>query len=427
MLWTTRWTNYIRRFDRVVWLLVGAVFIESFGRFLVDPYLTLFLVDKGVSLGRVGFVLAAAPLAGVLLGLVGGGLSDRFGRKPVQVFGVIASGLALVAFGFAGRNVVVLALLNFANGMSRALYRPAVQASIVDVTPPEMRAEAFGLRRVVLNVGAAIGPVVGLFLYRWIPSLGFWIAGGMSLVVGLYFAVAVPETRPRAVRAARPGGHATATNPSSEWRVWSRIMGDGILWTWIFGTAITAGIYRLIDTYLPVHLGLQHVPTWVYATLLPINAIICVVAQLPLNYWLRRANIGLVMLVAAVPYALGFLGFGYMRAAGLVILSLVLFTLGEVLQASAQPRFIPELAPVDLRGRYMGLSGLQDLGRTVMPIVGGFAMARWGGHTVFVAAAILALVAGAVTWGADLARVARGPVDGPAVPAARPGEAEAAG
>jgi len=359
-----------------------------------------------VSLGSVGVVLAAAPLASVLLGLVGGSLSDRWGRRPVQVLGVVTSGLALIGFGFVGNSIIALTLLNFANGMSRSLYRPAVLASLVDVSPSEMRSEVFGLRRVVLNVGAAIGPVIGLMLYHWIPSLGFWIAGAANLVVGLYLATAVPETHPARGREAGPA-RAAFRGDASEWREWSVTMRDGILWLWLVATGLNWGIYRLVDTYLPVHLGRQGVPAWVYGILLPINAVICVVVQLPLNYWLRQARIGAVLMAATVPYALGFLGFGFIRLPALVIGSMILFTTAEVLQAAAQPRFIPELAPPELRGRYMGMQGLQDLGRAAVPFVGGWAMARWGGHMLFLGAAALALAAGALASLADSLRLLR--------------------
>ncbi|MGE5590587.1 MAG: MDR family MFS transporter [Bacillota bacterium] len=406
MYWIKQLSHYVNRFDRVVWLLVGAVFIESMGRFLVDPYLTLFLVDRGVPLGSVGVVLAAAPLASVLLGLIGGSLSDRWGRRPVQVVGVVTSGLALIGFGFVGNSIVALTLLNFANGMSRSLYRPAVLASLVDVSPGEMRSEVFGLRRVALNVGAAIGPVIGLVLYHWIPSLGFWIAGGANIAVGLYLAVAVPETHPARERTIG-GSPSVYAGAMTEWQAWSITLRDGILWLWMAATGLTWGIYRLVDTYLPVHLGNQGVPAWVYGVLLPINAVLCVVVQLPLNYWLRQARIGLVLLTAAVPYALGFLGFGFSRLPALVIGSMLLFTMAEVLQASAQPRFIPELAPTELRGRYMGMQSLQDLGRAAVPFVSGWAMARWGGHTLFVSAAAVALMAGSLALVADSLRLAR--------------------
>lgn len=406
MSWIKQWRHYTHRFDRVVWLLVGAVFIESLGRFLVDPYLTLYLVDRGVALGSVGVVLAAAPLASVLLGLVGGSLSDRWGRRPVQVLGVVTSGLALIGFGFVGNSIVALTLLNFANGMSRSLYRPAVLASLVDVSPGEMRSEVFGLRRVSLNVGAAIGPVIGLVLYHWIPSVGFWIAGAANIAVGLYLATAVPETHP--ARGRKSGPVQPATNGDmTEWQAWSVTLRDGILWLWLLATGLTWGVYRLVDTYLPVHLGNQGVPAWVYGVLLPINAVICVVVQLPLNYWLRQARIGLVLLTATVPYALGFLGFGFTRLPVLVIGSMLLFTTAEVLQASAQPRFIPELAPPELRGRYMGMQGLQDLGRAAVPFAGGWVMARWGGYTLFVSAAVLAITAGTLALLADSLRLLR--------------------
>ena len=115
-------------------------------------------MDRGVSLGSVGVVLAAAPLASVLLGLVGGSLSDRWGRRPVQVLGVVTSGLALIGFGFVGNSIIALTLLNFANGMSRSLYRPAVLASLVDVSPSEMRSEVFGLRLSLIHISEPTRP-----------------------------------------------------------------------------------------------------------------------------------------------------------------------------------------------------------------------------------------------------------------------------
>ncbi len=75
--------GYAALFPPPIWFLVAATTLESTGRFMVVPYLSLFLHGKGVGLGVLGLVLASAPVASVLFGAIGGQLSDRWGRKPV--------------------------------------------------------------------------------------------------------------------------------------------------------------------------------------------------------------------------------------------------------------------------------------------------------------------------------------------------------
>lgn len=142
---------YLASFPRPVWYLVAATFVESCGRFMVIPYLSLYMRDVGVGLGTLGLVLGAAPVANVVFGAWGGQLSDRWGRKPVQILGVTASGLSMFGFAFAGPRPVFLAVLNFMNGMTRTFYRPATSAALSDLCPPERRSEAFALNRIALT------------------------------------------------------------------------------------------------------------------------------------------------------------------------------------------------------------------------------------------------------------------------------------
>jgi MFS family permease len=204
----TRSRSYLGSFPRPVWLLMIATFVESMGRFMVVPYLSLYMRDAGVSLGVLGMVLGAAPVANIVFGAWGGQLSDRWGRKPVQIVGVGLSGLAMFGFAFTGANPVVLAILNFFNGMTRTFYRPATNAALADHCPPDRRSEAFALNRIALNAAFGLGPILGVAIFQIAPKAGFILGGILNLAVGIYLALVVPESAP-----ARTGRNAAGPAP----------------------------------------------------------------------------------------------------------------------------------------------------------------------------------------------------------------------
>ena len=123
--------------------------------------------------GPVWLLVAAPPLANIAFGAWGGHLSDRWGRKPVQIPGVCISGLSMFGFAFAGPNPAVLALLNFLNGMTRTFYRPATNAALSDHCPAARRSEAFALNRIASNAAFGLGPIPGVAIFRSFPKAGF--------------------------------------------------------------------------------------------------------------------------------------------------------------------------------------------------------------------------------------------------------------
>jgi DHA1 family tetracycline resistance protein-like MFS transporter len=121
-----------------------------------------------------------------------GSLSDRFGRRPVVLLSNFGLGLdyLLMAWApalgwlFVGRVISGLTASSVPTGM----------AYMTDVTPPEKRASAFGLLGAAFGMGFVLGPALGGILGSVNPRLPFWVAGGLSLVNGMYGLFVLPES-----------------------------------------------------------------------------------------------------------------------------------------------------------------------------------------------------------------------------------------
>jgi MFS transporter, DHA1 family, tetracycline resistance protein len=124
-----------------------------------------------------------------------GALSDRFGRRPVVLLSNFGLGLDyfLMAWApalgwlFVGRVISGLTASSVPTGM----------AYMTDVTPPEKRASTFGLLGAAFGLGFVLGPALGGMLGSIGPRLPFWVAGGLSLVNGLYGLFVLPESLSR--------------------------------------------------------------------------------------------------------------------------------------------------------------------------------------------------------------------------------------
>ncbi len=129
-----------------------------------------------------------------------GALSDRYGRRPVILFSNLGLGLDYILMAlaptvwwlFVGRVIAGIAASSFSTAT----------AYITDVTPPEKRAEAFGLIGVAFGVGFVIGPAVGGLLGTIDPRLPLWVAAGFSLANAAYGYFVLPESLAKENRSA---------------------------------------------------------------------------------------------------------------------------------------------------------------------------------------------------------------------------------
>jgi len=123
-----------------------------------------------------------------------GGLSDRFGRRPVLLYAVASLGIDYLIMGFAP-TLGWLFLGRFLSGIAGASFTPAY-AFVADVSPPAKRAQNFGLISASFGVGFIIGPAIGGLLGGFGPRAPFFVAACVSLANFLYGVLVLPESLP---------------------------------------------------------------------------------------------------------------------------------------------------------------------------------------------------------------------------------------
>ncbi|HEY2416516.1 MAG TPA: TCR/Tet family MFS transporter [Steroidobacteraceae bacterium] len=175
------------------------VLVDSIGFGIILPVLPKLIMQlTGVGIDRAarygGWLSFVYALMQFFCAPVLGNLSDRFGRRPVLLFAVLALGVDYLIMGLAP-TIGWLFLGRTIAGMAGASFTPAY-AYVADITPPERRAQNFGLMSAAFGIGFILGPAIGGLLGGLGPRAPFLAAGALALANFAFGCFALPESLP---------------------------------------------------------------------------------------------------------------------------------------------------------------------------------------------------------------------------------------
>jgi MFS family permease len=418
---TTRSRGTLSELARCYTQLPATVHVLCLGSLLnragsfVMIFLSIYVADQ-LDLGKqfatrcVGMV----GLGSVISSLMGGQLADQFGRRRTMLTALFGGAVVLVAMSqLSTAAAFLISALLFAVVME--MYRPACAAMIGDVSTVEQRPYAFGLMYIAINLGFAMAPPIGGFLaevdVRWL----FWgdaiTTAGFGLIV-LFF---VSETRPRRL----PGNHAAAeslpspvmgledvpgtafevpedavsTSPGrfhiahevdddADVPVWTavrHIASDTTFLLYCFSNLLTCIVFMQSFSTLPLHLTDRGYSEFDYGAMISVNGIMIVVLQLPMTHLLNRFNRVAMILVGECFIAIGFGLTAFANSTVMFVTTIILWTCGEIIQAPFKQSIVADLAPANLRARYMGVFTMSySLALMIGAPLGGEVLVRMG-------------------------------------------------
>jgi MFS family permease len=342
------------------------------------PFETIYLNGElGVSMTAVGLILGITLLAALPMQVVGGALCDRWGRRPVLVTAILGAMTLYVGLGLTRTLWVVVALIAFEAAFGWAQFITASNAMIADLSPFARRAEAFGISRVALNAGITVGPLLAAPLIILDPSFRTsFVAAG--LVCGVFLVMVLTlfrETRPAGTRPA---------SVSAAFRGYATVLRDGRMLALCLVALLPLFAFGQIWVTLPVMLGDLHaVSAQLWGVALVVYGAATAIMQYPTVRALRRADHLLVLALASLCLGLG-LGLAAFVDWPVTLACVLLLSLGVVLFIPIFSTVVSNLAPPELRGRYMGAWTLVYMGGYALgPLLGGWLLDALGGRGAF--------------------------------------------
>jgi MFS family permease len=350
----------------------------------------------------LGLVLLGANLCQSLSNAWAGNLSDRIGRRPLITGSLLVRSVFIAALGtqiMLDAPLWSLALNIAFTSALRGCFEPVAYALVSDVVTPDQRIAAFGLQRMGINLGWAIGPALGGTLTLIIPyGAVFYVAAAGMIVAALVTRSVVDPVRTQSEPQA---GGDLRDALTSAWRT-SRMR------LLLVGTFLAAllqtQMFATFSIFMTDEIGLHKADVGLLYT---INGVGVLCLQLPAVALVRRLGIATVLPWASLLSALGFvlvgIGAGFPPAA----IAMITITSAEVFLSPAHQTAIAEVADPKHRGRAYGVVGFaQMVGIALAPLIGGILFDVIGEHHLTMWSAIACIgIAQAVCFAAFVRKV----------------------
>jgi MFS family permease len=384
----TKLTRIYHEFPSKFWIVVLVSFIDRIGGTLLFPFFSLYITQKfGIGMTQAGLILGAFSAFGLIGSMLGGALTDRFGRRRLILFGLVFSALSTLSLGLAGTLASLYPLI-VVIGLLSNIAGPAHDAMIADILPEKQRTEGFGILRVVGNLAWIIGPTVGGLVAARSFFMLFVIDSVLSCIVAVLFYRLMPETRP-APSAGKT--HETVWQTLAGYR---HVLRDFAFMAFLVASMLMLSVYQQMYNTLPVYLRDAHgfTPS-AYGFFLTTSAITVVLFQFWVSRLIKHRPPFLMMALGTLFYVIGFSMIGFISAYVLFLLASVVITMGEMILMPTSQALAANFAPAEMRGRYMAFFGLSwALPSMIGPGLGGYILDHFNPNLLWYAGGVLCLL-----------------------------------
>ena len=364
-----------------VWALGFVSLLMDVSSEMIHSLLPLFLVGTlGASAFMVGIIEGLAESTALVVKIFSGALSDYLGRrKGLALFGYALGALTKPLFAMAAVPGLVLTA-RLLDRVGKGIRGAPRDALVADMTPPEIRGAAFGLRQSLDTVGAFLGPLLAVALMLlWSNDFRavFWVAVIPGLLAVLLLLVGVHE----------PPRHADAkrTNPIRRDNL-LRLRAD---YWWVVGIGAVFSLARFSEAFLVLRAQEGGVPVaWVPLVMVAMNVVYSVTAY-PFGKLSDRMNHSTLLA----------LGLGVLIVADLVLarddhwltvlIGVTLWGMHMGMSQGLLAAMVAMTAPPDLRGTAFGFFNLvSGLAMLIASALAGWLWDQWGAGYTFYAGAL---------------------------------------
>ncbi len=378
---------------------------------IVLPLLPIYADRFGASGTQIGILVLSYSAAQLLFAPIWGRFSDRFGRRPILIIGLLGSAASYLVFAYAG-SILVLLVSRIMAGIGGANI-PVAQAYIADITPPKDRAGNMGLIGAAFGLGFIFGPAIGGLLAPVAAELPGLAAAGLCGANAILAIFLLPESLSRDERKTLAVVRAETMQPGvtlflggaspsriDEFKLILQNPGfvRALVLSFIFTTAFSI-MHPIFPLFATGRFGLNERDVgWLFAFIGVISAVMQGgVVRLVVG---RLGEVNLIR-ICAVPFVAGFSIIGAANTVPVLLGGLALLAVGFGGTLPSLVSLLSRSAPEELQGGSLGVGqSAGALARVVGPFMAGVLWDALGTSAPYYVAAAIGAVAG--LWGLRL-------------------------
>ncbi len=340
--------NYFNSFSglsKEVWWLSLITLINRAGT-MVIPFLSLYLTkDLQLSLIEIGWIMTCFGTGSLLGSWLGGKLTDKIGYYKVMYSSLIATGFGFIILQFLDT------FLSFSIGIFIIMiladtFRPATFVALNSYSKPENKTRSVTLIRLAINLGFSAGPAVGGIIITTIGYQGlFWVDGITCLLASVLLLYTLnPKTT-------KTLDNHIVENPVSVYR-------DKTFWIFFFAMVLFGISFLQFFSTVPLFYKEMHaLSEFDIGLILGLNGLVIFIFEMPLVKYLEDSSFSMVklILIGAILTALSFAVFNFTSWTGIVIISMLLMTIGEMISFPFSNAFALQRSQKGNPGEYMAL------------------------------------------------------------------------
>lgn len=372
-------------------VLIGLNFIDMLGSLMVIPLLPFYALRLHATPVMVGWLIASFSVAQLLAAPVWGRVSDRYGRRPALLIGLLASAIAFLVFGLA-TSLFVLFLSRVVQGLGGGTTGVA-QAYVSDTVEREHRARALGWLSAATNAGVSIGPAIGSLAARLGREAPGYFASALCALNVLAAWLWLPESRPAAARSApatrKPVWHAALTvlgNPSGR--------AERLIWIYGVGMLAFSLLTGVLALWLNARFGVNEKTIGLF--FMYYGALSFVMRSVFLGPVVDRVGEVGALRAGTIMLAVGMLLYPLVPNVWLMLVVIPFVPIGTALMFPAVTSLLSHAVDPAELGTMMGVAQtFAGIARVVAPIAGTFAFQTLGISSPFILGGIIVLL---VSW-----------------------------
>ena len=387
-----------------IWVLMATAFVDMLGFAVIFPLLPFYAQDLGASPVTIGWLISSFSIAQLTTAPLWGRLSDRWGRRPVLLIGLIAAGIAYIVFGLAN-SVWLLMLSRLVQGAGGGT-TGVIQAYVADALPKHERAKGLGWISSATSAGVMLGSALGSLATHFGRAMPGFVAAALCFLNILFAWRFLPESRPDV-------GKPKRSIRSALWHVLEHPFEPQprLIWIYAVGMCAFTAMSAVLALYLEYRFGVTKQTIGYVFVYVP--AVAVVMRAIVLGKLLDRFGETRVMRLGAVIFALGLMLYPLPNSIVLMAFVIALVPIGQALLFPSVTALSSHRSDPAEQGQMMGVQqAFGGMARVIGPLWSTFAFQALGPSWPYMLAALIMLLVTAMALQVPVVAQSAEPVPG---------------